>query len=339
MHTSELRTLYERPGPWASVYVDASGVEPGARQRLDLRWRGLRERLERDGANAATCGALEDQLLDEGITTGLGARAVFAADGVVGFTRDLPQPPSQDIASFTELPHVAPLVRAIGEPVRWVRADVDRTGGTVTTTAGATTHVSGESTYPISKVSAGGWSMPRYQRAAETNWDRNSADVAGAVVKAVDRSRADVVVVSGDVRARQLLVSRLPGVVASRVVEIDHESPGHYGGDPVLDEATSRAITNVAVARRDQTLDRFRAGLSDRHAVRGLGPVTESVRDQQVETLLLAPQENAREIWSDADNPAIVANVKSYLGMYRPVETSADDALLGAAAMSGANVM
>ena len=59
MQLSFLRPLYDRPGPWCSVYLDASAGHRGRRPALDLRWRALQEELTDQGADEATVAALD----------------------------------------------------------------------------------------------------------------------------------------------------------------------------------------------------------------------------------------------------------------------------------------
>ena len=59
MQLSFLRPLYDRPGPWCSVYVDASADTEDAHAALALRWRALARQLTDQGADEATVAALE----------------------------------------------------------------------------------------------------------------------------------------------------------------------------------------------------------------------------------------------------------------------------------------
>jgi hypothetical protein len=358
MRLSTIRSLYGGAGPWASVYLDATGTQvtgtpQEARHQLDLRWRAARESLRGAGADEPTLRAIDGAVAAAPVTGGPVEVAVLASQGTVALSRTLSVSPGREIATWSAQPHAADLLRALGgEDVRWVRADVDRTGGSVTTDDGATASVHGEDEF-ISKVSTGGhdrrWSMARGQRAAEVNWDRNSADVARVLTDAAERSGADVVVLSGDVRARSLVLDRLPPVIAARVVEVDHEvevrphpdSPVHARRepdvyDPVLVEATREAVGSVLARRRSEVADRFHSGLSSGNSVRGLGPVCEAARDLRIETLVLSAEPSHRFAWVDPLNPTMVGESKRDTGTESPVREPADDAIVGAAAIAGA---
>jgi hypothetical protein len=338
MRLSTIRHLFDDSGPWASVYLDGTGSQNDTRQLLELRWRGLRSQLIRGRADEATIEAIDSVILDSmsPIPPVLPAgQAMFAAHGRVVMTSALPAPPRRECASWSRLPHAADLVRATGEEVRWLRVDVDRTGGSITTDDGDTVTVLGPETDFITKVSTGGRAMPRYQRAAETNWDRNSGEVANAVAAVADRIDADVVVLTGDVRARQLVLDRLPAALVPCVVQVAHESTAP-ARDPVLAAATRHAVDTFVRARREAVVDRFHAGLASRTSVRGVAAVADAAREQRIETLLLGPDHANHLLWVDPRDATLVGMAKRDVGASEPIHEPADDAIVAAAAKANA---
>jgi len=81
MPLSFLRPLYTRPGPWASVYLDASHDTEDAAKILDLRWRAARERLAAADADDATVAALDTAVREHRPRPGRYGLAAFAAPG------------------------------------------------------------------------------------------------------------------------------------------------------------------------------------------------------------------------------------------------------------------
>lgn len=381
MRLSTIRTLYGGAGPWASVYLDASvnqqtGTPQEARRELDLRWRAARESLGRDGADGATLRAIDEAVREAGAHPGPAELAIFAAEGTVAFSRMLPVAPPRQGATWSHQPHAADLLRGIsavatsdsrdapnaltslselgdtGEDIRWVRADVDRTGGSVRSADGTVVTVRGEDEF-IRKVSTKDrdrmWSVPKDQQAAVVNWERNSLDVARVISAAVERTDADVVVLAGDIRARQLVLERLPRVLTGCVVEVDHETqvrphqesrvrarrePAVH--DPVLDAATREAVRSVARERRADALDRFHTGLSHGNSVRGVEPVCAAARELRIDTLVLSTEPSSMRVWVDPLSPTMVGTTKRDTGVESPAWEPADDALVGAAAIAGA---
>jgi hypothetical protein len=382
MRLSTIRTLYSGGGPWASVYLDTTVANPTgtpqeARHELDLRWREAREWLGAHGADDATLQAMDEVVEEAPARPGPGELAVFASGGSVAFSRHLPVAPRRpQLAAWSALPHAADLLRGIaalatsdtrdapnaltslaelgdtGEDIRWVRADVDRTGGSVRSSDGAVVTVRGEDEF-ITKVSTKQrdqmWSVPKYQHAAEENWERNSNDVARVINAAVERTAADVVVLAGDIRARQLVRERLPKVLAGRVVEVEHETsvrphpesrvrarrePTVH--DPILDAATRAAIGAVARERRSEVLDRFHNGLSSGDSVQGVEQVCAAARDLRIDTLLISRDPSTASVWVNPLSPTMIGPSKTDTGTDSPVWEPADDALVGAAALTGA---
>lgn len=382
MRLSTIRSLYSGGGPWASVYLDATVANPTgtpqeARHELDLRWREAREWLREHGADEATLQAIDEVVEEAPAHPGPGELAVFASGGSVAFSRSLPVAPRRpQLAVWSALPHAADLLRSIaalatsdardapnaltslaelgdtGEEIRWVRADVDRTGGSVRSSDGAVVTVRGEDEF-VTKVSTKQrdqmWSVPKYQHAAEENWERNSTDMARVIGAAVERTAADVVVLAGDIRARRLVLERLPKVLAGRVVEVEHETPvrPHPESrvrsrreptvhDPVLDAATRAAVGAAAEERRSDALERFYNGLSTGESVRGVEQVCAAARDLRIDTLLLSPDPSAAQVWVNPMSPTMLGPSKSDSGTPSPAWEPADDALVGAAALAGA---
>ena len=111
MELSFLRPVYARPGPWSSVYLDASRNCEGARTALELRWRGLAEQLTSAGADTPTVSALGDVVLGHEPLTGNYGFAAFAADGEVVLTQYLAAPPVKDLAAYSPLP---PFIATLG---------------------------------------------------------------------------------------------------------------------------------------------------------------------------------------------------------------------------------
>ena len=170
MQLSFLRPLYDRPGPWCSVYLDASANTEDAHPALDLRWRALRDELQRQRADVASIDAVERVVRGHDPMAGDYGLAVFATRGRVVLSEYLSAPPLRDLAAFSELPHVMPLLAQRGEQVAWVRVLADRTGAdAMAISAGGVprrSHVQGRESYQLRRVNPGGWSQSRYQRAA-----------------------------------------------------------------------------------------------------------------------------------------------------------------------------
>ncbi|GAB3904103.1 hypothetical protein GCM10027612_71470 [Microbispora bryophytorum subsp. camponoti] len=133
MRLDFIRRLYERGGPYASVYADTDRSSEGAANVIQRRWAHLRERLAEEGAPASALGPIGELLLDPGWAAP--GRAAFAVEGEVLLTEPLAARPRRQTARWSPLPHVVPLLAQRGEHVPHVEVLADRAGGDVAVVA------------------------------------------------------------------------------------------------------------------------------------------------------------------------------------------------------------
>src|SRR5262249_57195286 len=98
-------------------------------------------------------------------------------------------------------------------PIPHLRVSATRTGGEIVAVGGTgwswRDWVAGQQ-WPVHKTSVGGVAQDRYQRSVEETWAENAKTLAAEVETVTDRVGARHVIVSGDVRARSLLLEHLP---------------------------------------------------------------------------------------------------------------------------------
>jgi hypothetical protein len=347
MNLDFLRPLFDRPGPWVSVYLDATRASENADHEVDLRWRALREQLEQQGADADTLDAVRSALDEHPYQPGRYGLAVFARAGEASLVETLPAPPPADEAYFGPLPHAMPLVAQRGEEVPYVRVLADRTGADLDalSVGGAPRHrtVTGGATFPLRKVQAGGWSHRRYQQAVEESWKHNADDVAAAAVQLAEAVGAEVVVAGGDVRAVQTLAGRLPKRWQDRLVQTD-AGARHAGADEAaLDDVTIQAIADIADRNTRDAIDRYQAQRGAGQASTGLTDVVARLQRGQVDTVLLVNDPSSTDtLWIDPDDPTLVSvddHVLREAGVQNPLKVRADAALLRAIAGTGAHLI
>lgn len=343
MDLSFLRPLYDRPGPWASVYLDASHDAEDAAAVVDLRWRALRERMAEQGAPPETLDAVERELQRRPAAAGRYGLAIFAAGGEAVLTEYLSAPPRRELAAYAPLPHVMPLVAQRGEEVAWLRVLTDRTGADLSgVDAGGVPRratVRGGETHPIRKVKPGGWAQARFQREAETTWRRNAGDVAKATAAVADQLAPEVLVIAGDVRARQMLLTQLPKRWQERAVQTDAGSRA-AGADPeALDDVTVQAVAEAADRHTRAAIDRY---AEQEGAGAGLAAVVEALRREQVAQLLIVDDPSSTaELWvgTEPSHLALDDGELREMGVAEPVRARADAALVRALAGTGAELV
>jgi hypothetical protein len=340
-------------GPYATAYLDATRSKELGPQEVEARWRALRGQLAGHGADEATLAAMDAAVGGHEDVPGPHGQLLVAAGGRVLHDLALPEPPRREEAHWSPLPHLMPAAAQLGARVPYVLALVDRVGADVTVvgpdrSSTERTTVDGD-TYPIRKVGVGGWAHLRYQHRAEDLWEANARQVAEVVQHAVHTAGARVVLLSGDVRARESLRKNLDERSAELVTEL------HTGGRADgIDEEKLAAEVDATVARAaaeaDQAvLDRFAeaygragSGVGDPLAGAGVAAVVAALRQAQVETLLLVDDPSSTlKAWvgPEPTHLALTADELTGLGVTDPVEVRLDEALLRAAAGTDASLV
>jgi release factor family 2 len=337
MDLSYLRPLYDHPGPWASAYVDTTRAEGNAEHQIELRWRALREQLAAQGAGEETLNALGAAIVEASGQPGRSGLAAFAAGGEVVLAEPMSAPPPADLAAYGPLPHAMPLVVQHGDDIPYVRVLSDRTGADVTgLSVGGTPRrerVSGPDSYPISKVRGGGWSNPRYQRAAEESWKRNAGDAARAVAELAGAIGAEVIVIGGDIRSAPLIAERLPRRWRDRLIVTDAGSRQATAED-ALDDVTVQAIADVGDRHTRDAIERYLAQRAAGGGSTGLADVVTRLQRGQADTVLLINDDSSTDkLWIGPGDPSEIAADPQTLrdaGVADPREVRADAALLRA---------
>jgi hypothetical protein len=313
-----LRPLYQHAGWFASVYLDTSRASPDAgKQAVPRRWRDQREALEREGADPATLDALGGAVTDPALAAP--AAAAFGRSGSVAFTAKLTTRPLRELARWALLPHLMPLL--VQSPPRppHLLVSANRAGGDILAVR-TTDDVLKESVegtgWPIHRTSAGGWAQLEHQRATEEAWETNAKELAAAVASAAAQVNPELVVVAGDVRARGLLVDKLPADLKRRAVVVEHEVPVD---SPALAEAAEQALRAAADDDCRARLETYRAQLGTGRATEGLAETVAALRDGQVAELFLGGDYQAGDLRSPAlhwaDAPAWVGPGPADIGL------------------------
>jgi hypothetical protein len=211
----------------------------------------------------------------------------------------LPGVRGQSRAGWSHLPDLLPLlVQTPPRPPHLV-VSANREGGQVLVMGGSDSgdeqQVQGTG-WPVHKVKSGGWSQDRYQRSAEDAWETNAKELASAVVLAASGQRLEAVIVAGDVRARELLVEKLPDDLRRLVILVDRELP--VDSDE-LAQATDEALQQLEDNNTRAQLETFRNQSGTGRAVEGLAETVAALRDGQVAELFIGGR------YTDGDRNAL----------------------------------
>jgi hypothetical protein len=337
-----LRELTEKPGPFATVYLDASHDTEDAARAIELRWSEARVQLADQGADAATVDALAAAVGVAHPVVGRAGRVLVARGGEVVLDRTTPEPPPRPRATWGPLPDLLPLLVDQPEPVTAVVVRVDETGGEIFVVAPDAAPERLEDVdggeYPVHKVRGGGWSHLNMQERVEESWRRNTAQVAERVDRHISAIGAQVLVIAGDPRSRSRLFDALAERAAAMAVQVDRTGGESTGLDDLAAEAVQDAVTDA----RRAVLERYdqAAGRPDGLAVQGLEPVLAALRAEAVDTLLVdaAQLDATAQVWV-SDVPSQVATSEADLTAGEGAPTGrakVDAAILRAAAATGA---
>jgi peptide chain release factor subunit 1 len=333
MESERFRKLLDVPGPFASVYFDDSHDTHDAAAQLDLKWRAVREELERQHADEAVIGEIGTAVNDLRPPVGRSGRAVVASAGDVEINQHLALPTPATVVRVSELPYIVPILAQSFDHPDYVLVVVDHSGADITTHIGGKLRaeaVDGGG-HPVHKA-AGAENAGYGDAQIRTDEDarKNLRAVADRVSELVDNHDFDVIFVVGEVSSRSDLIAELPHRLRERTATLDigARHSGHDFGE------VERAIEAEFLKRQLRTIDdvawRFTAeiGRQSGLAAEGLGGVCSALRQGAVETLIIGDLHDATVV-SDEELTTVAENenVLSEQGAAAAKTLRADEAL------------
>ncbi|WP_405982558.1 hypothetical protein [Streptomyces sp. NBC_00158] len=360
MELGFLKPLFSRPGPWASVYVEGTRATEDAQRIRALRERAVAAQLIDAGADAYTVRAVVNRLLGEPVSGAPPGRALFASGAEVLLDVPLAKAPAATEATWSVLPHIAPLAGLRGEEPACLVAYVDRGGADLELRDGTRRQSLGrvrggrEPEHGHRGVPADRQEW-HYRNRTENAWNGVADAVAAELSRQWPGSGAGLLVLAGDARERRAVLGRLPERIRAAAVEAGGgHSPGASGDG--LDREVARMREAFARERLEAVLERFRTGrgrpgehrestvdTGPGQAAEGMPAVLDAVRSHQVATLLLGAEgsDAGRDVWigPGVDEVAVQRGQAQAMGVGKPVRARADDALLRSAAAAGCEVL
>lgn len=333
MDSQRFRTLLDAPGPFVSVYFDDSHDTHDAETQLDLKWRAVKEKLERAGVGTTIVDGIEDAIRNLRPPIGRSGRAVVAsADGVV-INEHLARPAATTITRVSELPYLVPILEQSFDHPDYVLVVVDHSGADLTTHLGGALHsetVDGGG-YPVHKAAGAetaGYGDPQLR--TEEAARKNVRAVADRVAELADDKAIEVIFVVGEVRSRSDLLAALPDRLRERAValEVGARHSGHDFGE--IERAVEAEFVTRQLRAIDDAAQRFTAeiGRQSGLAAEGLDAVCSALRQGAVETLIVGEVGEATVVADDhLTTVAPNENVLSEQGAAPARTLRADEAL------------
>jgi hypothetical protein len=353
MDVTFLEPVVAATGPFATVCADVTHTTENADSELELRVRGVAQRLTGQGAPEAVVAVVRSRLLEgnEGGAAGTlkGRAVVVASDGSVVLDQALVDAPQREVAEWGPQPDVLSVLRQLPGRVPHIRVLIDRTGADITY-VGTPGQVHGEDTvedtvegetFHLRKVRVGGWAHDHWQNNAENQWEANAARVAERIASYVRRLSPAFVLIAGDVRARNILAGMASDLWKDLVVTMDEG--GRAAG---ADRAPVDAREGELVAEHDarecaRVLEQVQAAAAHGLSVTGTVPVVEAMRKNQVETLVLADEPDDEKLLMGGSPLELGVNQGDMdaLGVQEARSVPAERALVAAAVATKAGVV
>jgi hypothetical protein len=341
-----LADLFRRPGSVSTVYADVTQDTTNPRRTSTLRQRTLREALREDGAPEIDASTIVELVEEPPGVGGQVSRLMVVREGVVELNEVLSgEPLGELLASYGPVPSLVPLFIQRPRDLSYVVAEVGRDGGEIRLFRISRPDpvdqvaVEGDKEY-ITKVQGGFLSNSRFQRDTEEIWKRNEGQVADAIDDVVRDSGAELLVVTGDVRARQLLIDQLsPASKEVLTVVPTNTRPGGATQEE-LEEDLHRNIAAILAQDEYDALERLETGRDDGLSEIDFAAVIRALQQGQVDVLLLAPSRMQVPNLLALDREPWVANTSDEaLDAGELGSVPAADAMIRAAILTDARVI
>lgn len=314
-----ISALYRHPGPFASVHLDASRDTESGDTEVELRWRGLRDRLAEAGADDKSLRAIDEVAGAHAEVAGRHGQFVVAAGGDVLLDEPTRRPPPREFGRWSPLPHVLPYLVERSTQVPHLVVLIDRTGADVHTVLddihADQISVEGGAEYPLRKTGRDVWNERAFQNRVDNAWETNSKEVAQAIGQHLP-PQVRVILLAGDVRARTLVSEELAKVLPQRVLvrQLEHGARAEGTSREALDAGVRSALLHHVWAERRDVLARLQQAVG-RHdyAVTGIPAVLEALRKAQVDTLVLSDDPSSTAACSIGPDPLLLAGTDAEL--------------------------
>lgn len=340
--TFDVDRWLERPGPFVSALLPAPSAIPDAPQRLATEWKNARTLVAADAPEVAI------QAIDEAVAEArahAGGESLLVVADAAGNrgAASLPDAVSEGRAWCGALPRLTPILETRARFVPHVIVVADRTGADIVAIDAvgrvAGSEVEGDTEH-IHRGSFGGWSQRRFQQRAENTWESNAAEVAAEVDAVRARIGAPLVVVTGDVRARQFLQEHAGHDLAEALVLVD--GPGRADADALeaFQPEVDRQVATIVAANTRAAMEAFQEARQTGGAADGPDQTLRALSEARVATLVVhADPDDERSASIDRGAVQLAAEPETLkdLGL-SPVQVRLLDAAVWGALRTGADI-
>ncbi|WP_458108004.1 hypothetical protein M1D51_21605 [Arthrobacter sp. R3-55] len=340
--------LFRAPGPWCMAYVDASAGTVDGLENADVQPDNVRNTLQGLGASEDDLQAIHGAIQPAKGEPAPVSRFVLVGQGKVVIDEVLPGAlVGPEVISRDEIPNLLPLLKHHPGGFAYVVVEASRDEGEIRLyKAGApaveeSQHIQGDDD-SLKKVPVGGWSQGRYQRHTEEVWRRNADQVAEEVSRIVRERHAKLVVLAGDIRARQLVADQLSEESKAILSTVDFHTLAAGSDREKFDDQINSLVAQQWAAEQQQLMDRLaeQEGQANPLSATGIGSVVHALQQAQVDVLILDDGSLAEHnLLALSAEPWVASSEGESLGADVVDKVPAPAALLRAAALTDARVL
>ncbi|WP_425954570.1 hypothetical protein [Xylanimonas sp. McL0601] len=304
MKTDWIKPLIGHPGPFATIYLDATRSAEAGDKDVAGRWKAVRRSLAQQGAPDSVLDAVEDAALRPIRKVGAHGRVIIADGSGVLVDKALHTAPTVATGVWHAVPALLHAALAADEEVTALKVAVDRTGADLRLMGarGWDARRTFEAPHDdISKVAPGGSSrggaaggggdrggQSAVDARVEDSLARNAEAVAREVEKAVAEERPEIVLLYGDARTVRAVKTALVRPVAELTVEVAGGGRGAGVHEGAFHENLEDALDSYREKRREVVLAELRQGQGrEQGAVSGVDDVVAVLSRGQVKELVL----------------------------------------------------
>lgn len=283
VRVDDLAAFADSTGPFVSVAMPTPSELDDAQHRFEIRWKNARRALESSRWTADDVAELDALVATLPHDGGASLVLLRSADGST-LAEFLDEPVTESVVAESPLPRLALVIEARQRAIPHLVVETDRAGADIHAFDGGrvlgTEQVDGDTEH-IHRGHPGGWSQRRFQQRAENTWERNADDVAAQIVELAREHHAEVIFVSGDVRARHLVLDSLPERERAITSLIEAGSP-----DGVADEVV-RLLSDHAARRARDLIERVKERVGTGTASTDVADILACLVEGRVEHLLV----------------------------------------------------
>jgi hypothetical protein len=344
----DLAAIYRAGGNYSQVYLDMSvdtSDPPGVREE---RRKSVIDALAREGAPEADVDAITDALATGPTAPSPACLFVLVKGGEILIEQILlGTAQEQESVYFGPLPDLTPLLKMQPLEFTYLTVETARDGGEVrlfhagSASEETVEHVQGR-TDTLHKIKGGGWAHDHLQNHAEEIWRQTQSQLATTIDEIVRDRSPRLIVVAGDIRARQLLADEL-SEASKAILAVEPTNTRAEGStDEALTERVNAEIERVLAADKAALLDRLNLheGRGDNLVELSYGAIVQALASAQVNTLILDSAKLAdREALALDAEPWIANAPEEALGAGIIASVPAQLALTRAALLTDAMVL